>query len=328
MLLSLEQICAITKGVTHIEQENGKFCFFRFTESQAASYLEVGKNELYNRTFASAGVRLAFKTTSRKLSFDYFLTPASSRRFAWFDVYENGAMQRHFGNDGGSVTQGRAEINLHEGEKIVEVYLPWSYRTDLSNVSIDDDATLEPVSRKYKMVSFGDSITHGYDAVYPSLTYANRLARLLDCDITNKAIGADCFFPALAERPDPIKPDIITVAYGTNDWNGKTKEKLAEDCQKFYGSLSVLYPHSKIFAISPIWRGDEMKRTLFGEPASAIHNVIDAACNSLPNVIPIRAWDFVPHVTEFFSDFFLHPNDLGLSIYAENLYRAIKEQLH
>lgn len=324
MLLNLEQMRAITKGVTHIEQENERFCFFRFTESQAAAYLEAGKNELYNRTFASAGVRLAFKTTSRKLTFDYSLTPASSRRFAWFDVYENGVMRRHFGTDGGVLTQGHAEIGLQEGESTVEVYLPWSYRTDLSNVSIDDGATLEPVCRKHTMISFGDSITHGYDAVYPSLSYATRLARLLDCDIINKGIGADCFFPTLAERADPAAPDIITVAYGTNDWNGKTKEKLAEDSEKFYSALSSLYPHSKIFAISPIWRGDATKRTPFGDSAQAIHSLIETVCQPIPNVTPICAWSFVPHVTEFFSDFFLHPNDLGLSIYAENLYRAIE----
>lgn len=70
-----------------------------------------------------------------------------------------------------------------------------------------------------------------------------------------------------------------------------------------------------------------MKRTPFEEPASAIHRVIETACQELPNVTPICAWNFVPHVTEFFSDFFLHPNDLGLSIYADNLYRAIQEKL-
>lgn len=99
MLLNLEQLCTITQGVTHIKEEEGKFRFFRFTEKQSDAHLEAGKTELYNRTFATSGVRLVFRTNSRKLSFNYFLTPASSRRFAWFDVYENGAMRRHFGND-------------------------------------------------------------------------------------------------------------------------------------------------------------------------------------------------------------------------------------
>ena len=325
MLLNLDQIRAITKGAVRVEQENGRFCFFRFTEAQVNSYANAGKTDFYNKTFASAGVRLAFKTTSRKLAFDYFLTPASSRRFAWFDVYEDGSMRRHFGTEGGEVTAGHAEIDLHEGETTVEVYLPWSYRTDLANVSIEDGATLEPVCRKRTMISFGDSITHGYDATYPSLSYASRLARLLDADAINKGIGGDCFFPALLEKPDPIDPDMITVAYGTNDWNGRTKEHFAKDCGAFYARLSELYRRAQIYAITPIWRGDAAKATPFGAHARTVHDMIESLCRALPNVTLIRAWDFVPHLKEFFSDFYLHPNDQGFGIYAANLYRAIKE---
>ena len=74
------------------------------------------------------------------------------------------------------------------------------------------------------MIMFGDSITHGYDALNPSFSYANRLADLLNADFVNKGIGGERFFPTLAQLKDDIEPDYITVAYGTNDWAHSPKE--------------------------------------------------------------------------------------------------------
>ena len=79
---------------------------------------------------------------------------------------------------------------------------------------LDDGATIEGLYRKYKMISFGDSITHGYDAIYPSLSYASQLAQNLDAEQLNKGIGGDIFFPALLDEKDAFEPDFITVAYG------------------------------------------------------------------------------------------------------------------
>ena len=54
------------------------------------------------------------------------------------------------------------------------------------------------VRRKYSMISYGDSITHGYDAEYPSLALSSALSRMLGADNTNKAIAGDIFFPGAA----------------------------------------------------------------------------------------------------------------------------------
>lgn len=48
--------------------------------------------------------------------------------------------------------------------------------------------------------SYGDSITQGYDALFPSYSYINRFSMYLDAFIYNKAIGGDIFRPALIER--------------------------------------------------------------------------------------------------------------------------------
>lgn len=323
MILNKEQLTSIARGVARVEEENGWFRLLRFTEAQAQAYLEAGKPDFYNKTFATSGVRLAFRTSSRTISMQYRFDKGSSRTYAWFDVYVNGAMTTHFGSEGSSVRRCSATVNLGDGEKDVEIYLPWSRNAELSEVTLEDGATLTPIRHKHKMICFGDSITHGYDAIYPSLTYASGVARLLDADMTDKGIGGDRFCPYMLRDADPETPDVITVAYGTNDWSGDPLEKFKENCPAFLRRLHELYPNARIFAISPIWRGDGENKTAFGMPAEKVHDLMVELCGEIPNVTVLRGWNLVPHRAAFYSDFFLHPNDLGFALYAQNLYRAI-----
>ena len=328
MILNLEQMHMITRGAVRVEENDGVFSLLRFTEKQAQAYLDLGCQDFYNKSFATSGVRLAFRTDSKSCSFDYTLKSASSRAFAYFDVYENGLLVKHFGTEGGELKGGKAKITFGEGSKDVEIYLPWSRRASLSNVEIDDGAVLEGLSRKYTMINFGDSITHGYDAIYPSLSYASRLARLMDADAVNKGIGADTFCPELLEEPDPFTPDFVTVAYGTNDWHKRTYDELKEKSRAFYSRLSEMYPTARIFGITPICRLDGNKpSTLFGAPAYEVDALIREVCADLPNVTVIRGWTLTPALKEFYSDLRLHPNDLGFGVYAQNLYGEIMKTL-
>lgn len=326
MVLNSEQMQSIARGVVRAEEADGWFRFYRFTEEQESYY--TYNPDFLKKTFASSGVRLAFYTNSESLAFDFQFASGSSRSYGWFDLYENGAMVKHFGSESADISSGHVSLPLSAGEKLVELYFPWSQRTDLKDVTLDDGATLTPSYRKKKMIAFGDSITHGYDAIYPSQSYVCRLARMLDADVIDKGIGGDVFCPDLLKTNDPVAPDIVTVAYGTNDWSCRTPEEYRENCRLFYTRLSELYPEAKIFAITPIWRRDASRsNSQFGAPAWETHNAIAECVEGLPNVTLIRGWDLVPHLKAFFSDFSVHPNDAGFAAYAEGLYCEIVKYL-
>ena len=328
MILNLEQMCMITRGAVRVEEEDGYFRLFRFTEAQHKAYEDVGNRNYINRSFATAGIRLAFRTDSARLAFDYRFEGASSRAYAYFDVYENGQMIKHFGVEGTEQKSGHLVISLHEGLKDVELYLPWTRRTDLANVELDDGATLQALCRKYTMIHYGDSITQGYDALYPSLSYASQIARLMDADAVNKAIGGDRFFPELLAEPDNFSPDFITVAYGTNDWTHRTQEMTLEKARAFYSRLSEIYPNTRIFAVTPICRLDAYGcNSPFAAPLYTQDAMIRELCADLKNVTVINGWTLVPALKEFFADMRLHPNDIGFGLYAENLYKEIVKTL-
>ncbi len=328
MFLSIEQMKKIVRGVSRIEQTEGRFCLLRFTEAQARTYLDGGNTDFYNKTFATAGVRLALRTDSRKLDFDFHRFPGgSSRLFADFDLYENGQMTAHLSFDQAQAERNHVHFDLCEGEKDVEVYLPFSVHIQLANVELDDGAALKGLFRKHSLLSFGDSITHGYDARYPSLSYANTLARLLDADILNKGIGAEGFCPQLLATREEVSPDYITVAYGTNDWKHRKKSDVIKLATAFYRRISESYPGAKIFAITPICRLDNDQPATCDGPCSEMDALLRECAAGIVNITVLNGWKYIPALPEFFSDAYLHPNDLGFAVYAQNLYRDIQKMI-
>ena len=209
MKLSAQQIESITKGAVRIEECDGGVAFHRFTASQELYYRTTNAS-FYTKSLATAGVRLQFKTNSQRLFLKAELTAGSSRTYYAFDVFTNGEFLDSLNNIssvelptnyvGVSLPLGMAEkqFDLGDGEKTVCVYFPWSVAVKLLELSVDEDAVVEPIAVPKKLLAFGDSITQGYDAVHPSVRYIGKLADHLGMEEINKAIGGEIFCPKLA----------------------------------------------------------------------------------------------------------------------------------
>ena len=330
MKLTFEQIKSIAHGVSRVVADNGKIRFLRFTQEQEKMYEEFP--DFYKKTFASAGVRLEFVTDSSSLTLRVDVESKSSRTYFNHDIYVNGELCYTLGDDVKNSTDGHMTLegsySLGQGDKTVCIYFPWSACSEVISLELDNGATFSPVEHSRRMILFGDSITHGYDAFYPSAAYASLLTDALDADGINKGIGAERFHKELALLSDGFTPDLITVAYGTNDWRGANKEQFEEECSAFYENLTKTYPDTPIFALAPIWRGEgDTKITSVG-PLSRVAEKLREVAAVLPNVTVIDCYDFVPHDPSMFSPDVLHPNDKGFAHYAEGVIKAIKNELN
>ena len=338
MKLTFEQIKSAVCGAARVEEKEGYICFYRFTKEQEELYKTV-KEDFYKKTFATAGVRIAFRTNSKKLCLSALFEQASSRTYFAVDIAVNGQYIGSLDNCGGGevffenerenypLGEFSGEFLLGDGEKEVMIYLPWSCSAKLSELSLDDGVSFVPVKREKQILMIGDSITQGYCAVRPSKRYAAMLADTLDAEERNKAIGGEIFRPELAAlRDEGYEPDYITVAYGTNDWAVRSYDEFCKNCKGFYENISANYPKSKIFAIAPIWRADCEKEVAFGA-FPKIAESIKQITEPLENVVFIDAFDCVPKEEKYFADLYLHPNDAGFEHYAKNLVKKIKQYI-
>ena len=339
MKLTFQQLKEFATGAVRIEQAEDYVNLRRFTEEQQRFY-EGYNLSFFKKTFATAGVRLRFKTDSTYLNLKAFVTTvfASTRGYYSFDVKVNGKFIGAIDNYGDAVFEGNyakyefplgevdGTVALGEGSKTVEVYFPYTVKVDLKEVNLSDGAVIEPLPQRQKLLCFGDSITHGHDSTRNYRHYTAQLADALDLDLYNKGIGGEVFKPELARCKEPYDPKMITVAYGTNDWSKRDPEAFEKNCREFYKTVSELYPKAKIFGITPPWCAS-FNSTSRPMTFIEIAERIEAVTSDLQNVTIIRGDDLIPHDLKYFGDLNVHPSNEGFDCYFKNLYAEIKKYI-
>ncbi len=338
MNLNLSQIRDITTGAVRIEEIDKDIHFYRFTKQQEELY-KNRSDDFYKKSFATSGVRFRFRTNSQTLFLRTEITGGSSRTYFAFDVFVNGVkidtLDNFFNID---IPQNYATLklphgefskkfNLGAGDKEVCIYFPWSVNAVVKELTLDNGSFIKPSKPSKKILCFGDSITQGYDALYPCNKYISKLANMLDAEEYNKAIGGEIFFPELAATREDFEPDYITVAYGTNDWNRCSKEEFTYNCSEFLHHLHNNYPTSEIFVFTPIWRKEMNESRPFGDFKS-VGEIIQKQAMGFNNISVIQGFEFVPQNEDLFADLRLHPNDKGFAYYFDNLSKRIKGILH
>lgn len=335
MKLTSQNIFEISLGAAEAEERPEGLILHRFTREQRELYVREKKWE--KETFMS-GVRLHFRTDSRYLELAVNVSEGSTRSFFAIDVSVDGRVVGSINNYDGlplpvdyhqlSFRLGdfRRKFDLGKGEKLVSVHFPYSVKTALKDVILDDGSTVIPSKQRGRFIAFGDSITQGFDCLHPSNTYVSRLADLLGMEAFNKGVGGERFFPHLALTKESFAPDFITVAYGTNDFSKSLAADFQRDCRDFLENLKCTYPGRPIFVISPVWRADHAEIKPCGT-FSELTDYIRSVSESLGNTVFITGMDLLPHDAAYYPDGKMHPGDAGGRIFGNQLSRIVRSHL-
>ena len=308
--------------------ENERLRIKRFTKTQLKSY-EAEDSLWLTRAKANATVTLDFISDSSFIALRFDLYQASSRPFAGFDLYVDGIFYEHrlFKNFDAKLLS----FELPEGEHRITLYLPWSAETVINEVHISDGATLKEVKKNKKVLFLGDSITQGYVTEYSSLSYVARISGALDIEALNQGIGGYYFGKnsidsSLAE----YNPDIIVIAYGTNDYSRNDEsEAFKKDAESYIEKLTSIFPKTKILAVLPIYRNDESNKTrekYRKYKLSDAREILKEIYGKYDNVRVISETG-IPRIPDVFVEDFLHPNELGFAFMAESIGKEISKCL-
>jgi lysophospholipase L1-like esterase len=316
-------------GVLRLEQLPDGALLHRMTASQV---VHADRTERFRtRVRSAAGVRLSLATDSRTLRLRLVHPAAESAMLtsAAVDVEIDGRIVTHrFA--AASMEQVNVDLPvLNASERrmrTVSLYLPYHRAAMLQAFDVEDGCVVEPVApRPRKLLMIGDSITQGAYATSSFATMAVQLAALLDMELLNHGIGGHVFDEGILDPALDYEPDLVTVAYGTNDWNQFTQEQERERVRLFLRKLKGLFPaHTRIAVVTPLWRTDHAERRR-GGTFDAFVAVIAEEVRAAGDMSHIDGYELVPHTASLFADG-LHPNDTSMPLYAIRLFRALRQK--
>ena len=325
--LTNTELRSLTVGALGIdEDERGLLRFYKYTKTQMDGF---GVWNEKSPVLCTTGVRFDFHTNSSMLAF-------AAATAGKYELYIDGLLRGQYiigpAEKGGKADVGeRIEVCLCDplgaagGDYRVTLYLPSHNIGQIEYIEIDVGAYARrhEFACSKKLLMIGDSITQGWKSVYDSLSYANRVSRFFDAESVIQGRGGSYYKEETIEKLCGFEPDVITVAYGTNDFHHyKTLAEIREHVRAYHGRLADVYGDRRILVISPIWRETTEKPMGSFEECRA---VVAQEANA-HGFIHIDGLKLVPPISELYTDG-LHLNDLGFSIYSENLIREMKKYM-
>ena len=314
MKLSLEQVKKITVGALHIWEEDGAIRFAKCTPKQVEAWYNRSRT-LGVRAETTTGVRLDFHTNSKEFAF----TPSIATKY---EVYIDNILTYAYSQSDFELDM-RKSMELDGKEHRITLYLPSHECCMLESVELDADATLTPHKFDCRILFIGDSITQGWDSNWDSLSYAYHVSRFFNAESVIQGIGGAYYHATTFDEAIEFDPDIVVIAYGTNDWDSshKSLESGRLHCEKFLDQVVARYGNKKLFGITPIWRADANTPKEMGCFEDCICYIKEELASHGMTVIDGQT--LTPHLPDFYADEYLHPNAKGFGVYALNLIKEL-----
>ncbi|MBO9607738.1 MAG: SGNH/GDSL hydrolase family protein [Paenibacillaceae bacterium] len=303
----------------------------RFTQRQL-DHFAIG--EVYRlRSLCPAGISIALATDAEWLELElkvdgtvrthlHAMATVSDRWTSLVGCDPLGELPRsvtlRFPLLGGSVGEARK----------VEVFLPQYAWLTVTDVRLSPGASVAPAEDRpsLRLLCLGDSITQGADSRNPAGTYPVRLARLLNAELLNQGVGGHDFDPDSFDPELPYEPDVITIAYGINDWaKDKPAATIAANARGLLERLTARYPGVPVLLVTPIWYSKSGDVKAAGTVADVRAAITDAA-GGFAQVRVVDGLGVVPPFEYLYADG-LHPTDEGFGHYAADLYTHVLRAL-
>lgn len=316
--LSFSEIKPLLFGGVEIEESELGLSAHRFTARQRQIWATLN-DFMSGGAECTTGIRLDFHTDAEKVIFTVGgkdLRELSAEKNFKFEVLIDGLLTVC------SIAQnGVIEVPLPTGEHRVTLAFPSHVRGYLRRMEISDGATLTPHRYDLRLLTLGDSITQGWHSRFDTLSYAWRIALAMNADLLCHGVGGSYFYAADFADMGPT-PDLITVAYGCNDYSHvQSEEELRNNINAFLSPLQAAFPQVRTVGILPIPRlnqsgekpletFDNCRRIIREEYAAGGLEIVDG-------------YQLMPPLQELYTDH-LHPNDIGFSLYAEKLLNALQ----
>ena len=335
------------RGAVRLEElANGLVIPHRFFPEQIEHFVELGRQD---RADATSGVVIDFVTNGTEVSLDCrILRPLNPKHRLYREVMAGSTNEgmRPFGVaeegnvdgidlvvDGNLVAtvapiDGElrfAFLNVEHEELEVRIYLPSIMQVAVGNLRTN--GSLKPVPARGYLLALGDSITQGFVCGKPSSAFPAQVANTMGIDLVNQAVAGHVFDEAALGSFSLWRgeaPELVVVAYGTNDWSHKRSPEVIEgDAAAYLDRLSWYFSKVPIYVLSPLWRVDEHEPKACGRPLTWMHQMLGRICSRHTNMHVVDGYHGIPKDPLLFADKKLHPGPTCMGLVADLLLEAM-----
>lgn len=206
------------------------------------------------------------------------------------------------------------------------IFLPYGDSVDFAGLQVNPEARFETPkpAPALRFVAYGDSITHGFtasevDKTYPFLVGQKKGWQTIDLGLGGRSSGAS---PTDAGVIASLKPDILTVLMGVNDWQaGVPLERYRTNMNKFLANFRVAKPETPVYLITPLWVAPTWNPPGHKADLEQYRQVLRdiVATSKDQNLHIIEGPGLIDHDLSLFSPVAVHPNDAGFAEMEERL---------
>ena len=346
MAMSHHPMAPYVRGaVSLVETSGGLVIAQRFFPEQLEHLQRIGR---YERAMATAGVVVDFATDGTEVSLECRvvrgLNPNHQLYGTVMELLANSGAPRGAAEEGNIdgidiVVDGRplATVPVRDGvlrfafenpgraEIEVRIYLPSIMQVAFGN--LQTNGTLKPLPHRGYLLALGDSITQGFICGSPMHAYPALIAHTLGIELLNQGVAGHVFDEGVLGgfslwRDEP--PEVIVVAYGTNDWARKrSPEAIEGDAVAFLDRLHRLFPGVPTYLLSPLWRVDEHEPMPCGRPLTWMHEMLQRVCLRYEGTRVVDGYHGIPKSPSLFADGRLHPDRDGMALVADIMLEAM-----
>ena len=212
--------------------------------------------------------------------------------------------------------------------RVFDIWLPHLCQADVLSLEVDDGSLFEPARPlPQRWLAYGDSITQGMTATLPVWSYVGRCALALEAEVRNVGIGGAVLNLRLAENIPDGRYDLISIAYGTNDFNrGIPPEEYRDNARRLVAALRAGHPHTPIVVITTLTWAGLSNPNKGGSTLEEYRQILDSLPREFPKVSLVPGNAMLTDEERWFVDK-IHPNDAGFEEYAKNLLPYLRRRI-
>jgi lysophospholipase L1-like esterase len=327
MVLHAEQLDDFATGIAYSEIIDSAWRPHRLPRALGKVYEQPQRFAV--RRDCPSGVRLRFVTDASSIRMFIRVRESAESCFAG-TVRLDGTTDQLFSF---RKDQGDQEITLLKFAdarvRQIDVLLPHLCQIDIHEVDFGGAEKLtHPSRRPCRWLAMGDSITQGFVASSPSLTYVERCAATLDAEVHNLAVGGSILHPELAINLPAGEFNLCTIAYGVCDFQESVSpDVLARRASQFIKALFDGNPRISVVVLTPLTTQRESQRNTLGLTLADYRHAIRGTMQDHPQAQIVEGPTLMAESPDLFADW-VHPNDTGSEKMAENLLPHLRRVLN